>query len=171
MDPSNGDNRRVAEEQPRQRYPISEDEFFFIVGGYSRQIHDLMDTHRQLRQTIERLESVLEQKTNLAHRLSAECVARLEDQSQLRELLRRIVAWDQFDSASDGPFWRSEIRRLLFKPLNETEAACRHEAEAARWKARALSAELDRDIFNEQAANLSKALEKAIHEKNALLSG
>jgi hypothetical protein len=35
------------------------------------------------------------------------------ERDQLRELLKRIRGWDHLDSAGDGPYWKSEIDKVL----------------------------------------------------------
>lgn len=35
---------------------------------------------------------------------------------RLRALLRRLFEWDHMASAADGPYWRSEIEKVLGQP-------------------------------------------------------
>lgn len=55
------------------------------------------------------------------------------------DLLRRLLQWDHFDGAGDGPYWRGAIeaslehaRRLRENPFYECGNDCEHAQRARR---------------------------------------
>ena len=62
---------------------------------------------------IERLRASVDQHNEVLREQTERAVAAEDSGERLRALLRRLYEWDHMDSAGDGPYWRSEIERVL----------------------------------------------------------